>query len=316
MRCRICDNSSDLVFYDVREMMYGLKESFTYFGCPACGCLQIADIPEDMSKYYPPDYYSRNMPVDESGSWISRIKRLRDRYAVTHKGFIGRILFQLFPDPQPGLYSGLSLNARILDVGCGTGSLIHRLSELGFKNTAGTDPYNPHRIEYINGLVIDNRPLEMIEGVWDMISWHHSFEHIANPQMELRFAADHLSQNGLCLIRIPVSDSWAWKHYRENWVQIDAPRHFFIHSIKSMSIIAEKTGLELKKIEYDSTDFQFWGSEQYQDGISLYDPRSYLVNPSGSSFTRKQIAGFRMEARELNGSGEGDQVIIWLGKKE
>jgi len=60
MRCRVCRNDSNLTFYDVREMMHGTKEPFTYFQCSRCLCLQITDIPPDMTPYYPPHYIGFN----------------------------------------------------------------------------------------------------------------------------------------------------------------------------------------------------------------------------------------------------------------
>jgi len=37
---------------------------------------------------------------------------------------------------------------------------------------------------------------------------------------------------GWCVIRIPTVSSFAWEHYREQWVQLDAPRHFFLHKVR------------------------------------------------------------------------------------
>ena len=58
MGCRICGNADGNTAYDVREMMFGTREIFRYFRCAACGCLQIAEVPADLSAYYPPDYCS------------------------------------------------------------------------------------------------------------------------------------------------------------------------------------------------------------------------------------------------------------------
>jgi len=33
----------------MREMMYGFRDEFIYIECSECGCLQIAEIPEDIS---------------------------------------------------------------------------------------------------------------------------------------------------------------------------------------------------------------------------------------------------------------------------
>ena len=113
----------------------------------------------------------------------------------------------------------------------------------------------------------------------------------------------------------PVIDSWAWENYGVNWVQIDAPRHFFVHSRKSIKLLAEKVGLTVKKIIYDSTELQFWGSEQYKGDIPLEVENSYSINPSKSIFSKKKIKMFEKKAKKLNSKGRGDQAIFYLGKR-
>ncbi|MCU0455717.1 MAG: class I SAM-dependent methyltransferase [Bacteroidales bacterium] len=268
-----------------------------------------------MSKYYPSDYYSFNMKVPEPGPMRAWLRKKRDAYAIRQLGIIGGLLNWIFPDPLLSLYAGLSPETRILDAGCGTGSLLWRLREAGLPNTAGIDPYNTQEIRYGNGLVIAKRQLNEASGEWDLITWHHSFEHIADPLGELRKANELLSDNGKCIVRLPVVDSLAWEQYGTDWVQIDAPRHIFLHSRKSLGIVAEKNGLEITSIDYDSTAFQFWGSEQYVKGIPLTSDRSYLSNHSKSVFTSRDIRSFEKRARELNRTGEGDQAVIFMMKK-
>ena len=39
---------------------------------------------------------------------------------------------------------------------------------------------------------------------------------------------------------IPVKSQTIWEKYGVNWSQIDAPRHFFLHTIKSFKILCSK----------------------------------------------------------------------------
>jgi hypothetical protein len=57
-RCRICGNDTGNVVHHCSEKMYGLGDEFDYFQCQNCACLQIEEIPPDLGKYYPDDYYS------------------------------------------------------------------------------------------------------------------------------------------------------------------------------------------------------------------------------------------------------------------
>ena len=58
MACRICGNSASNTEYKAKEMMFGLRDEFKYFQCGECECLQVVSIPEDMSRFYPEEYYS------------------------------------------------------------------------------------------------------------------------------------------------------------------------------------------------------------------------------------------------------------------
>jgi hypothetical protein len=82
-----------------------------------------------------------------------------------------------------------------------------------------------------------------------------------------------------------------------------------------MKYLAERANLTLEDVAYDSSDFQFWGSEQYLKGISLFDPKSYKVNPNNSIFTKSQIKEFKKQADELNNSKQGDTCAFFLRKK-
>src|SRR5690349_17021613 len=56
--CRVCGNAAGNRTFTAREMQFGFRDEFQYDECARCECLQIAAIPENLSKYYPKDYYS------------------------------------------------------------------------------------------------------------------------------------------------------------------------------------------------------------------------------------------------------------------
>jgi len=320
MKCKICNNSNGNKIYKVKETMFGFRDKFTYFQCSVCGCLQISEVPSDMSKYYPSNYYSFSLPSPQgSKNPIKRsVKYYRDRYAIFNKGILGKFIYTFFPNEILQILSRVHLteSSAILDVGCGNGSLLYSLSKIGFKHLLGVDPYIKDDIEYENGLKIFKKSIHELDDKWDIIMFHHSFEHIPDPTETLQSVSRLLTKRGVCLIRIPTVSSYAWKHYRENWVQLDAPRHFFLHSIKSITLLAEKVNLNLEKVVYDSTYFQFWGSEQYIQDIPLTDPRSYSVDPSNSIFSDTEIAAFKQKAKELNSKNQGDACAFFLRKDQ
>jgi len=149
---------------------------------------------------------------------------------------------------------------------------------------------------------------------FDLIMFNHSFEHIYDQLQTIIKVYNLLSEDGACLIRMPIKTDYIWNRYGINWVQIDAPRHFFIHTPKSFELLVEQSELTIKERVYDSTEFQFWGSEQYKKGIPLNVENSYSVNPEKNIFTIEQIMEYKKLAKKLNESGQGDQAAFILKK--
>jgi len=315
MECRICQNSSGNLTYSVKEMMFGLRDEFTYFQCSVCNCLQILDLPANISKYYPENYYSFAGGIKKENFIKRFIRNKRNHYAVFNKGLIGKTLYKYFPDATFRMLSGFLLNksSAILDVGCGSGLLLNYLSHIGFTNLTGADPFIANDINY-EVVKVHKQSIHEIEGKWDLIMFHHSYEHISDPLETLISVASKLTENGQCLIRIPVGSGYAWETYRENWVQLDAPRHFFLHTKESMEKLAAAAGLKIKDVIYDSNEFQFWGSEQYLKGIPLFDEKSYAVNPAASIFSNDEINAFKQKAGILNKEHRGDCCAFIISK--
>ena len=71
-------------------------------------------------------------------------------------------------------------------------------------------------------------------------------------------------------------------------------------------MLAEKVGLVVTRIEYDSTEFQFWGSELNTRGVA-----SGVVLPD-SHFSRRELKDFKVRARQLNEQHLGDQAVFYL----
>jgi SAM-dependent methyltransferase len=300
------------------EMMFGTGERFTYRRCLNCGSMNIGEIPADLSRHYQDGYYSFTTDPSMRNRAKQFAHRLRARYALWKRGGVpGRLLHQRFPDPLLSSLGALELDTsvRVLDVGCGSGSMVYTLGELGFGRVLGVDPFADRYILFPSGAEIRKTGLSDVAETFDLVMFHHSFEHMDDPAAVLADAARVLNSGDICLINAPNPVSEAWDLYGEQWVQLDAPRHLFIPSPQGLTSLAERVGFEVASIGWNSTAFQFWGSEQYRMGIPLNDGRSHAVNPSSSPFSRQQIREWENRARELNAGGRGDQYSIVLRKR-
>ena len=316
-KCRICGNESNTEEYVLKEMMFGTREEFEYFKCSNCGCLQIKSFPENIQDYYPHDYLS--FPEPNASSLKKYLMKKREKYILSGKGSLGRFLSGIFGIPSHYLWLtkvNLNPNESILEVGCGEGVLLLKLKEAGFNNLLGIDPFIKNDLVYGQNLKILKKTIQQVSDLtFDFVMFHHSFEHLDKPHETFEILSKLLKNGGKVLIRIPVIDSYAWENYKTEWIQLDPPRHFFLYSVKSIEYLAEKYGFETDDIIYDSTAFQFIGSEQYKRDIPFMGSNSYFQSSTGHIFSKEELAGFQKKADELNKIKQGDSAGFLLKKK-
>jgi 2-polyprenyl-3-methyl-5-hydroxy-6-metoxy-1,4-benzoquinol methylase len=303
--CQICNNSQGNTHYVLKEMSLGMYEEFNYFQCGVCGCLQICNVPDHMERFYPDNYFSfRDFHRLVNAPWRKKFDEWRVRSALSqrasHTPWFNKVVKPLDYLEWMRL-ARLDLDARILDVGCGSGKLLLRMRLGGLKNCTGADLFINEDIHYSNGLTIHKVDFRDLAGPWDLIMFHHSLEHMADPKEVLRAAAAMLSRRGAILIRVPLADSLAWEKYGTNWGSLEAPRHFFLFTERSLEILTDGVNLEIFHRFRDATPSQFILSELYMKGI----PRSG-VKQFRASLGRKVLNEFERQTEILNKNGRGD----------
>jgi SAM-dependent methyltransferase len=207
--------------------------------------------------------------------------------------------------------AGVARTQSILDVGCGNGDLLQMLLELGFDKLTGVDPLIEREIRIDTRVRILKADLAEVTERFDLVMMHHVLEHVEDPVGFLAEARERLAAGAQLLVRVPVAASAAWRRYGAHWVQLDAPRHRVLPSARGLEGAAERAGLRLDRVVFDSSEFQFWGSEQYRQDVPLHHPRS-LSSFRARAANLRSIRRWRAEARALNERGEGDQACFYF----
>lgn len=301
--CSICGNTQLNRSVHSSELMFGTGEAFDYLHCAACGVLHLLDTPADMGRFYPAkSYYSvhtRGQAVRQAlRNWRDQIQESDTPFSSWIRRYVPNLALAAMTAAMP------RKSARILDVGCGDGALLRSLALLGYESLTGVDPLldkasTTSKIHLIKG------NLDRVEGQFDLISFHHSLEHIPDQLGTLIQAAKLLTVNGSILIRIPTSDSLAFIAYGPRWVQLDAPRHLFLHSHRSIKHIAEKAGLAVHELRCDSHPMQFWASDMYCNNVPL-------MAAAAGNYKRRYKRLYRQMADWTNKHGCGDQIVVML----
>jgi SAM-dependent methyltransferase len=303
------------------ERMLGMRERFDYVECGTCGCLQIEPLPRDLERFYSAgDYYTRPRPGagsglrddgsrgEDRGSRALRAMRrgwMRLRLALARLGLrTGR----RFGGLGWFVRTSTGLDDPILDVGCGTGRLLRRLDRAGFSDLTGLDERLSGAAGAGTGLRLLATTLEAHRGRYHLVMAHHSFEHVRDPCRAFAAFARLVEPGGWLLIRTPRADGAPRRLYGADWVQLDPPRHLHLHTRQSLERLARASGFRLMSVEDDSGPFQIWGSELYRRHLTLAE----AGRGGRRAFAWPRRLAFRLRARALRRSGQGDQACFYL----
>lgn len=301
--CPICNNQDGNEVLQFEEKMFGMGDLFDYVDCDQCKAINIVHAPADLSRFYPEGaYYS----MTQSSSVRQTLQHLRDLAYLRDYPGAGLVRRYL---PNSAIESTLNAcdgdrNSRILDVGCGGGTFLKSLARLGMVHLTGVEPLL-ERDRKIGPIRLIRGDLSAVIGQFNVITFHHSLEHMPNQKTALLQARQLLAPDGRIVVRIPSRDSLAYQIYRGNWVQIDAPRHRCLHSHRSIGLVAEQAGLKIASLGCDSQSMQFWASEMYRAGLTLGAREQRMFRWRQSRFYR-QLAEF------ANQNNIGDQIVVMM----
>jgi SAM-dependent methyltransferase len=296
--CVVCGPDVSSEGLEVPETMFRTGEVFGYRLCNRCGSMQIADVPEDLARYYSPEqYYSFSAVGPQANA-------RRDAWAYSRVAVYRRRLQMRIRPDKPDSKDWLAIvrmtpTDRVLDIGCGDGYNLRRLRRLGFTRLKGIDPFLPTQRTNVFDVPITRATHGEVEGVFDWIMLHHVLEHVADPRATLRSCRRLVAEHGKVLVRMPVMGALAWREYGVNWAQLDAPRHLIVYSLPGFRSLVEQEGFKLERIFFDSNRFQFWASEQAALG------RAHSIGPVG--FSDEQLLKWDCESERLNQTLDGDQ---------
>jgi SAM-dependent methyltransferase len=282
-------------------------ESFKYLKCNRCGTLSLLDATVDVSKYYGADYYSHSIMKSQKKipTFIKVLLQIIIEYKIAIPIFLRMPLSYKYGGNILKLYkSGIKREDNILDVGAGNGAWAARMCDFGYNNICCIDQYvkeSPYpNVEFICGEFENFYE----ERKYDLVTLHHSFEHMRDPDLVLKKIRAILKTNGLCIIRIPLCDSIAWEKYHENWYQIDAPRHYYLYTRKAMSLLCTRNGLRVDRVVYDSYYAQFANS-------MLLEKQDISFKAAGEIGIRYQWK-YYLKSWWANTTKRGDQAAFYI----
>lgn len=242
--CRLCGSEDLRLYYTL-----GNDAQFRYYQCPHCNLVNYdletgLDQTQYTDEFIDPtdDGARRNRDKDQSFAFLSR-----------------------FASP-PGQF---------LDIGCGTGRLLHVAQRAGW-TVKGLElsPEMAERVaelldvEIMAGDFLDMEPPSEDLGRFDVVCLRHVIEHLPDPLRTMSSISRLLRRGGLLLLEMPNVEAWSkrWNralvraglHQRQFPADMQAG-HCNEYCRESMDYLARRTGFSLLRWEtYSSKPAVNW----------------------------------------------------------
>jgi len=214
---------------------------------------------KEQSAYYPQAYHQKETMLGRSG--VPFLRLLQGLMAEQRARTAEKLL-------------GLERSAiTVLDIGCGRGDFLRRMSRRGWR-TYGVEPSSAPSDAavddppYGSAPIIDRGFIEDVplpDSLFDVITLWHTIEHVEDPVWLLQEAHRALKDNGLLAIAVPNFCSLEARCCGKYWLGLDIPRHLYHFSSASIRQLVERAGfrVEVQRSSVLDTPLSLWYSAIY-----------------------------------------------------
>jgi 2-polyprenyl-3-methyl-5-hydroxy-6-metoxy-1,4-benzoquinol methylase len=243
MSCPVCLSPVTTPALSGSDLLFeSTEKSFTLHACPSCRCLFLNPMPgeEEIAGFYPKQYWWNSK--SQGTAILRKLESIYRKVALhDHISFIVR---------AAGNRRGLDL----LDVGCGSGTLLGLLKRRGFQPLGVDFSAEAARVaETENGVRVVVGSLEQArfpDSSFDMVTLFHVMEHVTNPRDVLAEVSRILKPNGAVVLQVPNIDSWQFKAFGAKWYGLDIPRHVIDYSKDSIVRVLSDSGFVPHRIKH------------------------------------------------------------------
>lgn len=221
---------------------------FAYRRCVACGTLSLVDVPDDLERFYPADYY--DLPP------ASALEHLESNEA--HKVAMLREL--------------VGVGGRLVEVGPGAGVFAYGARRAGFDVTALE--MDARTCEHLRdavgvGAVQTDDPAAALASLPPSraIAMWHVIEHLPDPAGMLDAAAVNLEPGGVLALATPNPQAAGFRVLGRRWAHIDAPRHLFLLPLAALTERAASAGLRRVAVTTSDPSGREWNRFAWEHGL-------------------------------------------------
>jgi 2-polyprenyl-3-methyl-5-hydroxy-6-metoxy-1,4-benzoquinol methylase len=268
-RCFLCGEAGKRLYSDMRDRLFRAPGVWGFLACRGCGLVWLNPCPEetDIAKLYT-TYYTHDPEPPSTPGMRQSVRRAvlsaafgyRSANGSGLKSVIGAGL-SLIPAVKDRVGMGIGYlsqtdGSKLLDIGCGGGTFLARMRELGW-NVQGVEP-DPTAAAAAReelGLQVFNGSLaaaDLPDESFDAVTVNHVIEHVTDPVRLLREAWRLVRPGGRLIVITPNVASLAHRMHRRSWYCLDPPRHLVLFSRRTLDLCAQQAGISSREVRTSS----------------------------------------------------------------
>ena len=266
-------------------------EPFPLGECRACGAAFLFPQPseQELGRYYDESYYGKN----------------RKKFWSAVEAGIAALTWMKWRSVRGLLPPG----ARLLDIGCGRGTLVRMARDAGFDSYGIERSSRQHVLPYV--YTKDLADCRFPDGHFQMVILWHVLEHLRDPRAALAEIHRIVEPQGWLSVAVPNFGGAQAEASGRHWFHLDLPRHLWHFRRRSLDALLEKSGFRVVRCSTFSFEYDWYGTLQsWMNGAWGDDNRLYSVlkgEPSVRSAEKAQrIAAAALLALPALGSALWD----------
>jgi 2-polyprenyl-3-methyl-5-hydroxy-6-metoxy-1,4-benzoquinol methylase len=328
--CCLCGSTGLPIYANLPDRLFGASGLWNLKKCPdsACSLIWLDPMPasEDIGKAYI-HYYTHAAPG--KNSLLDSLKRaLIDACLASTFNYPSinspgqKAAGLLFTTPwlrekiaRSVAWLPYKPGGRLLDVGCGSGAFLIKMRRLGWQVEGVEVDQTAVAQASRQGLEVHCCHLEeqnFPENAFDAVTLSHVIEHVHEPVKLLTECWRLLKKGGRLVVMTPNTASWGHKIFRENWRELDPPRHLHLFSPNSLRLLAEQAAIRTTFIR--THESQASGIFQTSRAIA----RHGITNPASRKSRTAKMEGVifsLIEHWQLTHHPEIGEELILMGIK-
>jgi len=210
------------------------KNGYTIFSCRSCG-FALTDLHSNYGDFVRENYSKGYFMGEPSYSAYVNYKEDKPFILANMKKFMMRI-------------KKFKKSGTLLDVGCAMGFFVEMAQKEGF-DAYGLDPshYAVLEAKKVIGNKIKEASLETADyppKSFDVITMFDVFEHLGDPQGDLKKMTRWLKDDGIIMIATGNRQSFAARVLKRRWTFYIPPQHLYFFDKQTMIATFERSGLQ------------------------------------------------------------------------